>query len=87
MLEQKWIYTYLVRIQVQVSSNIFFLIFRLMIYTYVFFFSLSGVLFTREYTIPQLNETVKHDKMRDEPENRLLLHTVTVMFARAFGIF
>ena len=65
--------------------NIFFLIFRLMIYTYVFFFSLSGVLFTREYTIPQLNATVKQDKIREEPENRMLRHTV--MFARAFGIF
>ena len=29
-------------------TNIFFLIFRLMRFTYVFFFSLSGVLFTRE---------------------------------------
>ena len=29
-------------------TNIFFLIFRLMKYTYVFFLSLSGVLFTRE---------------------------------------
>ena len=96
-------------------------------YTYVFVFSLSGVLFTRQY--PQLNEfitsyhkdesfgkslstkhrtkslthqtgnypvtcfvqdrlelpwltsihskneTVKHEKMREEPENRMLLHT------------
>ena len=40
-------------------------------YTYVFFYSLSGVLFTREYTIPQLNETVKQDKTREEPENRI----------------
>ena len=54
-------------------------------YTYVFFFSLSGVLFTRESTIPQLNETVKHDKVTEEPENRALLYTV--IFARAFGIF
>ena len=30
------------------TSNIFFLIFRLMRYAYVFFFSLSGVLFTSE---------------------------------------
>ena len=66
-------------------TNIFFLIFRLMRYTYVFFFSLSGVLFTRESTIPQLNETVKHDKVTEEPENRALLYTV--MFPRAFGIF
>ena len=66
-------------------TNIFFLVFRSMRYTYVFFFSLSGVLFTREYNIPQLNETVKHDKVREEPENRALLYTV--MFARAFGIF
>ena len=33
-------------------------------------FSLSGVLFTCEYTIPQ-NETVKQDKIREEPENRV----------------
>ena len=51
-------------------TSIFFLIFRLMRYTYVFFFSLSGVLFTCEYTIPQ-NETVKQDKIREEPENRV----------------
>ena len=53
-------------------TNIFFLIFRLIRYTrtYVFFFSLSGVLFTREDTIPQLNETVKQDKIREAPENR-----------------
>ena len=66
-------------------TNNFFLIFRLMRYTYVFFFSLSGVLFTREKTIPQLNETVKQDKFREEPEYRVLRYTV--MFARAFGIF
>ena len=53
-------------------------------YTYVFF-SLSGVFFTLEWTIPQLNETVKQDKSREEPENRVLRYTV--MFARAFGIF
>ena len=29
-------------------TNIFFIVFRLMRYTYVFFFSLSGILFTRE---------------------------------------
>ena len=40
-------------------------------YTYVFFFSLSGVLFKREYTIPQLNETVKQEKMGEEPQNRI----------------
>ena len=38
--------------------------------SYVFVFSLSRVPFTREYeTIPQLNETVKQDKMREEPGN------------------
>ena len=57
-------------------TSIFFLIFRLMRYTYVFFFSLSGVLFRRENIIPQLNETVKHDKIREEPEKRVLLYTV-----------
>ena len=52
-------------------TNIFFLIFRLMRYTDICLFSLSGVLFTREETIPQLNETVKQDKIREEPENHI----------------
>ena len=57
-------------------------------YTYVFFFSLSGVLFTREHTISQLNETVKQDKIREEPESRVLrVLRYTVMVARAFVIF
>ena len=43
----------------------FFFIFRLMRYIDVCFFSLSGVLFSREKTIPQLNETVKHDNIRE----------------------
>ena len=34
-------------------------------YTDVCFFSLSGVLFPREQTTPQLNETVKHDNIRE----------------------
>ena len=42
----------------------FFFIFRLMRYTDVCFFSLSGVLFPREWTT-QLNETVKHDNIRE----------------------
>ena len=62
-----------------------FFILSLMIYTDVSLFSLSGILFPREYTIPDLNETVKHDKIREKPENRALLYTL--MFARAFGIF
>ena len=33
------------------------------------FFTL-GRFFTSEQTIPQLNETVKQDKIREEPENR-----------------
>ena len=42
----------------------FFFIFRLIRYTDVCFFSLSGVLFPREWTT-QLNETVKHDNIRE----------------------
>ena len=57
-------------VRIPTDSNIFFLIFRLMRYEYVFFFSLSGVFFTSEQTIPQVNETVKQDKIREEPENR-----------------
>ena len=34
------------------------------IYTDICFFSLSGVLFSRDYTT-QLNETVKHDNIRE----------------------
>ena len=45
-------------------GNFFFFIFRLMRYTDVCFFSLSGVQFPREY-IPQLNETVKRDNIRE----------------------
>ena len=45
---------------------------------HVFFFAPSGVLFTREKTIPQLNETVKHDKIREEPEHRVLLYSIYV---------
>ena len=44
--------------------KIFFFIFRLMRYTDVCFFSLSGVLFPRELTT-QLNKTVKHDYIRE----------------------
>ena len=58
VLQQKGIYTYLVRIQ-----NFPF-IFRLMRYTDVWLFSLSGVLFPRDQTT-HLNETVKHDKIRE----------------------
>ena len=52
------------------------------IYVRLLFF--TRAFFLRVNRLPQLNETVKHDKMREEPENRLLLYTV--MFARAFGI-
>ena len=42
------------------TKKIFFIFrFRLMGYTDVCFFSLSGVLFPREWTIPQLNEKCK----------------------------
>ena len=53
------------------TSNIFFLIFRLIRYAYVFFFSLSGVLFTRDYSTTK-NETVKQDEIREEPESRII---------------
>ena len=57
VLQQKGIYMLYV-------YKIFFFIFRLIRYTDVCFFSLSGVLFPREYTT-QLNETVKHDNIRE----------------------
>ena len=71
--------------------KIFFFIFRLMKCTDVCFFSLSGVLFPREYTIPQLNETVKHDKIRESdrhdrlymyiPSFALPIHKTTALYA------
>ena len=67
--------------------KIFFFIFRLMRYTDVRIFSRSGVLFPLEYTIPQLNETVKHDNIRESdrhdrrymyiPSSALLIYKTT----------
>ena len=61
--------------------KVFFFIFRLMRYTNVCFFSLSGVLFPRESTNPQLNKTVKHDNIResDRHDSRLYVHSLVCL--------
>ena len=42
------------------------------------FFSLSGVLFPREYTT-QLNETVKHDIRESDRHDRLYVHSLVCL--------
>ena len=61
--------------------KIFFFIFRLMRYTDVRFLSLSGVMFPREKTIPQLNKTVKHDNTRESDR-----HDRRYMFIPSFAL-